>query len=151
MCEEIASMFEHSPRIPSASPNPLLFTCLLKELQSSDVAAIWEQIGAVLRIDHDFLETTKINHPDDCKECFKEVLNEWMKQTNPPPSWLVIISAIEKISEYHSLTQTLRRKYLLKGDCHGAKATNVFASGESSASHVHGQGLSGISGGKLMH
>ena len=147
---EIAAKFEHSPIIPSASPNSLLYTSLLNELLSSEVATIWEQIGVILGVDNDFLETMKIHHPNDCKACFMEVLKEWMKQINPPPSWLMIISAIENFPDYRSLTQTLRRKYLPEGEHQDAKAMNLFALGESSASHVHGQGMPGLSRGKFI-
>ena len=152
--KEIAAVFEHSLLIPSAPPKSLLFTPLLNELLSSEVATIWDEIGVVLGVDDNFLETTKINHPNDCKVCFFEVLKEWMKQINPPPSWLTIISAIEKFQNFRSLAQTLKRKYLPEGDHQGAKAMNSFALGGSSAAHVHGQGLSdmpGLNRGKFIH
>ena len=144
MHKEVAATFEHSLHIPPASTNPLLCTSLLNELLPSEVATIWEQIGVILGVDDDFLETMKINHPDDCKACFMEVLKEWMKQINPPPSWLTIISAIEKFPDYCSLTQSLRRKYLPEDDCQGAKVTKLFTLGGSSASHVQGKGLSDV-------
>ena len=148
-------MLKHTLQIPPASPNHLLFTSLLNELLSSEVATVWDQIGGVLGVSVGFLETTKRKYPGDCQTCFMEMLKEWMKQVDPPPSWSAIISAIENIPGYNSLAQTLRNRYLPeKGDCQGAKAENLFVRGGPSTSHAHEQGSSDtpvLKGGKFMH
>ena len=138
-------MLTHTSQTLSPSPNHPLFTSLLVELLHSGVATIWEQIGGVLGVSVGFLESTKRKYPGDCQMCFMEMLKEWMKQVDPPPSWSVIISAMENIPGHNSLVQTLRNKYLPgRGDCQGAKATNFFASKGPSISHAQEQESSGI-------
>ena len=144
--EEIATMFKHTSQTPPASPNLPRFTSLLNELLYNEVATKWEQIGVVLGVNAGFLKTTKRKYPGDYRMCFIEMLKEWMKQVNPPPSWSAIISAIENIPGCNSLAQTLRNKYLPeKSDSsQGTKATNMLVSGGPSTSQAHEQESSGI-------
>ena len=148
--DENATMLKHTSQTQPASPNHPLFTSLLSELLYSKVASKWEQIGAVLGVTAGILEAIKSEHSGDYQICFVEMLQEWMKQVDPPPSWSVIINAIENIPGCDSLAQTLRNEHLPeKGDNQGAKATNL---GGPSTLHAHKPGLYPVlSGGKFIH
>lgn len=101
------------PQTSSQShPEPLLFTTLLKE--TSEVAFMWEDIGRKLGLSAACLSTIKQKYPSDCIRCFIEMLQEWMKQVDPPLSWIwpSIINTIEMFPSCHSLALTLRHKYL---------------------------------------
>ena len=146
--EGMATMFKHASQTPPASHKLLSFTTLLNDLLYSEVVTKWEQVGYVLGVNVGLLENIKRKH---CQRCFMEMLNEWMKQVNPPPSWSDIISAIENIPGYNSLAQSLRNKYLPKqGDCQGAKAANLFVRGAPSTSHMHEPDII-ANGGKFIH
>lgn len=145
-------MMKHTSQTPPASPKLLLFTSVLNELLGKEVATKWKQIGVVLGVSDDFLETTKRKHPGDHQMCFMEMLKEWIKQVNPPPSWSAIISAVENIPGYNSLAQTLRNKYLPeKGGCQGAEATNVFVPGGLSTLQPHEQNIPVLNESKFIH
>lgn len=94
----------------SASSKPPEFVVLLREL-SDVVSAKWEDIGLRLRLSPDILEIIKKDNPSDCRVCLREMLKEWMKQVEPPPSWPGIITAIKNCG-YRSLAQKLKRIYL---------------------------------------
>ena len=110
--ESITATFHHSlstPR-PQAHPEPPRLTTLLNEL-TNRVAAKWEEIGISLQLESGLLEIIKEDYPNNCRACLREMLKEWMKQVNPPPSWSAIIKAV-KDAGYSSLARTLREKYL---------------------------------------
>ena len=110
--ESITATFQHSLTTPQvrAHPEPPRFTTLLYEL-TNRVAAKWEEIGISLRLESGLLEIIKKDSPSDCRACLREMLKEWMKQVDPPPSWLAIIKAVKDCG-YRPLARTLREKYL---------------------------------------
>ena len=110
--ESITATFHHSLSAPQprAHPEPPRLTTLLNEL-TNRVAAKWEEIGTSLQLDSGLLEIIKKDNPGDCRTCLREILKEWMKQVNPPPSWLAIIKAV-KDAGYSPLARILREKYL---------------------------------------
>ena len=112
--ENVTEIFQKSlhTRFPSVYPRPPQFIDLLKELcKHNEVTDKWEQIGVFLGIN---VELIKINyHGESPKSCFEQILMEWMKQSDPPPSWSTIISAIESCTDNYSLAQKLRIKYLV--------------------------------------
>lgn len=94
----------------STSSKPPKFVELLREL-SDVVSARWEDIGLQLRLSPDLLEIIKKDNPSDCRACLREMLKEWIKQVEPPPSWLAIITAIKNCG-YRPLAHKLKRIYL---------------------------------------
>ena len=94
----------------SAPSKPPEFVVLLREL-SDEVSPKWEDIGLQLQLRPGLLEIIKKDNPLDCRACLKEMLKEWMKQVEPPPSWPAIITAI-KTCGYRSLARKLKRIYL---------------------------------------
>ena len=110
--ESITATFRHSLTTPQpqAHPEPPRLTTLLNEL-TNRVAAKWEEIGISLQLESGLLEIIKKDNPSDCRACLREMLTEWMKRVNPPPSWSAIIKAV-KDSGHSLLARTLRNKYL---------------------------------------
>ena len=108
----ITATFQHSLTTPQprAHCEPPQLTILLNEL-TNRVSAKWEEIGVSLQLESGLLEIIKKDNPNDCRACLREVLKEWMKQVDPPPSWLAIIKAVKDCG-YCALARTLRKKYL---------------------------------------
>ena len=108
----ITATFQSSLTTPQAQvyPEPPRLTTLLFELINR-VAAKWEEIGVSLQLEPGLLEIIKEDHPKDSRACLREVLKEWMKQVEPPPSWSAIIKAVKDCG-YRPLARTLREKYL---------------------------------------
>lgn len=94
----------------STSSKPPEFVILLREL-SDVVSARWEDIGIQLHLSPGILEIIKKDNPGDCRVCLREMLKEWMKQVEPPPSWPAIITAIKNCG-YRQLAFKLKRIYL---------------------------------------
>ena len=110
--ESITATFYHSLTTPQpqAHPEPPRLAILLNEL-TNRVAAKWEAIGISLQLDSGLLDIIKEDNPNDCRACLREMLKEWMKQVNPPPSWSAIIKAV-KDAGYSFLARKLRERYL---------------------------------------
>lgn len=108
-----ATIFQNSLTTPEVRPypEPPRFTTLMNELINR-VAAKWEEIGFSLRLESGLLEIIKKDNPSDCRACLREMLKEWMKQVDPPPSWSAIIKAVKDCG-YRPLARTLKEKYLL--------------------------------------
>ena len=110
--ETIVATFQPSRIVLQAEehPEPPQFTTLLNEL-TNRVSAKWEEIGISLRLESGLLEIIKEDNPKNCRACLRDVLKEWLKQIDPPPSWETIIKAV-KDAGYRPLARTLREKYL---------------------------------------
>ena len=110
--ESITATFQHSLTTPQPRtyPESPRLTTLLNEL-TNRVAAKWEEIGISLQLESGLLEIIKKDNPNDCRACLREMLKEWMKQIDPPPSWSAIIKAVKDCG-YRPLARTLRNKYL---------------------------------------
>ena len=110
--DRVTATFQHSLSASQAQayPEPPRYTTLLNEL-TNRVAAKWEEIGSYLQLEPGFLEIIKKDNPNDCRACLREMLKEWMKQVDPPPTWSAIIKAVKDCG-YRPLARTLRGKYL---------------------------------------
>ena len=107
--ESITATLQQSWTVLHAEEQPRL-TTLLNELINR-VSGKWEEIGISLRLESGLLEMIKEDNPKDCRACLREMLKEWLKQIDPPPSWVAIIKAV-KDAGYRPLARTLRDKYL---------------------------------------
>ena len=88
----------------------MTFAVLLKEL-SGRVSSMWEDIGLYLGLKSDSLDIIKTDHPNQSKDCFREMIKLWLRQVHPRPSWSAMIEAIE-ILGHELLAQNLREKFL---------------------------------------
>ena len=77
----------------------------------------WKNIGIELDIDMGTLNAIEKRRNGDPDECLPEMLDTWLKQIDPPPSWESLAEALESvpIGEGH-LAQQIRDKYCLPSD-----------------------------------
>ena len=71
------------------------------------VADKWKRLGVYLRLPKPALDTIKHENSEDC---LMEMLDCWLKQANPSPSWATIIEAIEVLGD-KKLAAELKTKY----------------------------------------
>ena len=77
----------------TSSDSPLTLPTLLKILLP--VSSQWMNIGVMISLSHERLtaiETRCKGVPDNC---LREMLNDWLKQTNPPPTKSALVEAVE--------------------------------------------------------
>ena len=76
------------------------------------VRAKWRNIGIELDIDIGTLDSIEKSFHFDHTECLSRMLESWLKQTDPPPSWDAIVEALESgpIGEGH-LAEQIKQKY----------------------------------------
>ena len=74
------------------------------------VADKWKVIGVLLEIPRAKLAGLAEMHQGDPHSCFFEVLETWLEQVHPPPTWTAIIEAVEFLGE-GQLGKELREKY----------------------------------------
>ena len=82
---------------------------LIKELHPK-VSGKWDDIGIELEVDDKLLVQIKKDYPEDNNQCLKEMLREWLKANNPPPSWEAIAQVMDDMEE-NELATHLRSKY----------------------------------------
>ena len=105
-------------------PVPQLDRPLLKDVMmeyrnpSRDTYLIeneWEQIGIQLEVADEELEkirrrhTSKYSHNNTL--AFQDMIRVWVKQENPPPTWLSLVEAFERLKIHPTLASRLRSKY----------------------------------------
>ena len=54
---------------------------------------MWKSIGLKLGLEDDVITVIQSNHPMQIEECFREVLQKWLKQ-DPKPTWNTLELAI---------------------------------------------------------
>ena len=84
---------------------------IFKELYT--VAASWKSIGTLLGIPGHILDNIKSSE-ERVDERLREMLSEWLKQIDPPPTWTALAEAVEVIDE--SKAQRLRQCSLKHDD-----------------------------------
>ena len=69
----------------------------LKNVRSAlyQVRAKWRNIGIELEIDFGTLDDIEKSYRTDNNECLSRMLEHWLKQANPRPSWDAIVEALE--------------------------------------------------------
>ena len=68
----------------------------------------WYTLGLLLNVPKSSLSTIRTDDPDD-RECLCETLQEWLKQTVPPPTWHELAEAVEPFDR--SKAQEIRQRY----------------------------------------
>ena len=94
------------------------------------VRAKWKNIGIQLEVDLGTLNAIDKRHRSDPDDCLPEMLDYWLKQVNPPPSWNSLAEALESepIGEGH-LAEQIREKYCSELTLEGcAAATSILHS-----------------------
>ena len=84
---------------------------LLDALQHK-VAHKWKTLGIFLKIPIGRLDNIEAKHHDP-EDRLREMLQVWLKQVHPPPTWASIINALDSDSlEEQWLAKELREKYV---------------------------------------
>ena len=69
---------------------------------------IWKSIGLKLGLQDDVISVIQRNHPMDVEECFREVLQKWLRQ-DLRPTWstleLAITNAVREGLDLHPLRE----------------------------------------------
>ena len=84
---------------------------LVKEFHTYAKFDIWEDIGIMLGINDGKLIRIKTDNAGDSKTCLREMLREWLKITEPQPSWQAMVSALEVVGNDQSFVEKLKSKY----------------------------------------
>ena len=54
----------------------------------------WYDIGLELNISFRTLNAIKADYPNNCADCLREMLVEWLSTTSPPPTWSGLVEAL---------------------------------------------------------
>ncbi len=73
------------------------------------LASEWQNIGTLLEIPPGTLEDIKSNNPHRVKDCLREMLTEWLKTTDPHPTWENLAEAIHPFNQIKAME--IRHKY----------------------------------------
>ena len=76
----------------------------------NQVADQWKILGVRLGIADGRLKSIEVNCQRDPQNCLLEVLEMWLQQVDPPPTWAAVIDAVEFIGK-KQLGKDLRLKY----------------------------------------
>ena len=76
------------------------------------VADKWKMIGRYLEIPSGKLAGITEKYPHDPHSCLVEMLEIWLEQVHPLPTWTAIIEAVEFLGE-SLLGKELRDKYIV--------------------------------------
>ena len=91
--------------------------CLLDRLHVDDLAAVqrklfsvkteWYNLGLELGLRVSTLDGIDTKYNSDPPQCFRQVLKEWLKGVNPPPTWQAMVKALKSdtVAQYHLAEQ----------------------------------------------
>ena len=82
---------------------------VLKELISAHNK--WYNLGLALGLPSSTLDSIKAQY-DSTKDCLREMLKEWLKRTNPIPSWRATVEGLRDVTvEENQLAEEVEKKY----------------------------------------
>ena len=74
------------------------------------MASEWKRLGVNLEIPEGTLNNIAADYPHKSEDCLLEMLKEWLKRQDAPPSWATIVDAVESLG-YKQLGSELKEKY----------------------------------------
>jgi hypothetical protein len=84
------------------------------------VSREWEDIGIQLDIADEKLAAIRRKHTrttddgdqhHDSDQAFRDMIRDWVKQDNPPPTWSNFAKALERLNRFQRLSDRLRSNY----------------------------------------
>ena len=60
------------------------------------LAKDWKAVGGLLGVKRHVLDSIKRDE-EGVRDCLHAMLSEWLKQVDPPPTWSVIVDAVEVV------------------------------------------------------
>ena len=85
-------------------------TLLMPILCRSSVPSKWKLFGVLLKVPPSSLDNIEAKHPHNPQQGLMEMLELWQKRVNPPPSWDIVIEALQDLDE-EQLATKLADKY----------------------------------------
>ena len=73
------------------------------------LAADWKNIGALLGIKEHILAKIRADETS-VRDCLREMISEWLKQVEPPPTWAALADAVENLDK--SKAQEIRANHV---------------------------------------
>ena len=73
----------------------------------------WKLFGVLLKVPPSSLNVIEAKHPHNPQQGLMEMLELWQKRVNPPPSWDIVIEALQDLEE-EQLAAKLAEKYRLQ-------------------------------------
>ena len=71
----------------------------------------WYDLGLALDLSSSTLDSIK-GKKDSTKVCLREMLKEWLKRTNPKPSWRAVVEGLRDVTvEENQLAEEVEKKY----------------------------------------
>ena len=78
-----------------------------------DVRTKWYDFGLQIKVKSSDLDAIKQKNREDPHVCFRELLNDWLKQANPKPTWKAVISALQSPTVgFEQLAESMAKKFL---------------------------------------
>ena len=74
------------------------------------LASHWKTIGTLLGVDDHKINSIKSDQ-NDVNDCLREMLLQWDKQINPPPTWKQLANVIKHIDP--NKAQEITRKFCM--------------------------------------
>ena len=76
-----------------------------------EVCVKWYDCGLALGVLPHTLDAIKVNQRDDCDDCYRETLKEWLKGANPLPTWSALCKALKSPAvRYEALAEKLSKQ-----------------------------------------
>ena len=73
------------------------------------LATQWKSIGTLLGIEDHVLNRVKADE-DGVNDCLREMLSEWLRQVDPPPTWAALADVVETFNELKA--QEMRKHFM---------------------------------------
>ena len=78
-----------------------------------EVRSKWLNLGIQLDMKIQDLETIAKEKNSDPGDCFIDCITRWLRQGNPPPTWMALIKALRNCTiGFEELAERLERQYL---------------------------------------
>ena len=95
---------EDKPSTMQCTASDVMLSCATGCLEINDLRAVqravwdarskWYDVGVELLISPDTLDAIKENEHYVCEACFREMLKQWLRRSNPRPTWAELAEAL---------------------------------------------------------
>ena len=101
------------PQASSSSPSQSHLKPQLGDLfrHLIPLAIDWKNIGTLLKVEHFKLDCIENNCRNMAQNCLREMLNTWLKQSHPEPTWQAVAEAVELLGDQQKAKE-IRDKFI---------------------------------------
>ena len=71
----------------------------MKILYKTNALSKWQFFGVMLKFQLSLLNAIAIEYPQNPENCLMNMLERWLNRVNPPPSWSMLIEALQLLGE----------------------------------------------------